>query len=71
MTVEILDADHLAISAVVTIGMQVLFFIIAATFKFDKVTDLAGGTNFIVVALLTFLLAEVRRKLFANILLHI
>jgi steroid 5-alpha reductase family enzyme len=37
--------------------MQLVFFAIAATFKFDKVTDFAGGTNFAVLALLTFFMA--------------
>jgi steroid 5-alpha reductase family enzyme len=38
--------------------MQLLFFVIAATFKFDKVTDFAGGTNFILLAILTFCLGQ-------------
>ncbi|KAG8183599.1 hypothetical protein JTE90_025151 [Oedothorax gibbosus] len=58
MTVVIFDEDHLVISALITIGMQLLFFVIAATFQFDKVTDFAGGVNFIIIALVTFLLSE-------------
>jgi len=50
----VLDANNLAICAIVTVGMQLFFFAIAAFFKFDKVTDLAGGLNFVVVALLSF-----------------
>ena len=53
------DDKNLLICALVTIGMQTTFFIVAATFKFDKVTDFAGGSNFVVVALLTFLLSQV------------
>lgn len=53
------DDNNLAICAVVTVAMQVLFFIIAYACKFDKVTDFAGGTNFVVLALLTFSLAQV------------
>jgi len=57
MGVYWVDQDNLLISALVTIGMQLFFFAIAATFKFDKVTDFAGGTNFVVLALLTFVLS--------------
>lgn len=52
------DDRNILISALVTIGMQTSFFIIAAACKFDKVTDFAGGSNFLVVALLTFLLGR-------------
>ncbi|CAN0194124.1 unnamed protein product, partial [Discosporangium mesarthrocarpum] len=49
--------DHLLlITLAVTVVMQLSFFSIAATFKFDKVTDFAGGTNFVVLAILTLIL---------------
>ena len=50
---KILDNNYLGITSILTIGMQLLFFAIAATFKFDKVTDLAGSSNFVLLALFT------------------
>lgn len=58
MAIHLWDSNNLAICAVVTVGMQLTFFLIAFAFKFDKVTDFAGGTNFVVLALLTFFLAQ-------------
>ncbi|OAE23587.1 hypothetical protein AXG93_4316s1180 [Marchantia polymorpha subsp. ruderalis] len=50
------DAVFLTITACVTVLYQFLFFVVAAGFKFDKVTDFAGTTNFVVLAILTFVL---------------
>ncbi|GBG74967.1 hypothetical protein CBR_g19480 [Chara braunii] len=53
---KVLDENYLAITAIVTIAYQMSFFIIAATCKFDKVTDFAGGTNYVILAVLTLFL---------------
>ncbi|MCO5598402.1 hypothetical protein L7F22_052497 [Adiantum nelumboides] len=52
----VLDDNYLAITAIVTVLYQLSFFIIAAGCKFDKVTDFAGSTNFVILALLTAIL---------------
>lgn len=52
------DTNNLIICAIVTVGIQFAFFLVACTLKFDKVTDFAGGTNFVVLALLTLFLGE-------------
>jgi len=52
------DSSNFLVCLLITIGMQFAFFLVAATCKFDKVTDFAGGTNFVVLALITLFLAE-------------
>jgi len=54
--VFVLDDRYLAITAIITFGVQFGFYIPAALFKFDKVTDLAYGSNFVALALITFFL---------------
>ncbi|GAB2223830.1 hypothetical protein Droror1_Dr00004572 [Drosera rotundifolia] len=52
----VIDSHFLALTAIVTIGYQFAFFVVTALFKFDKVTDFAGSTNFIILAVLTLVL---------------
>ena len=47
------DQNLLLLTAIVTIFYQLFFYFIAACFKSDRVTDLAGGTNFVILALLS------------------
>lgn len=54
------DCDNLALCLIVTVIIQISFYIVACTCKFDKVTDFAGGSNFLILALITFGLSGVR-----------
>jgi steroid 5-alpha reductase family enzyme len=59
-TVHVLDNYYLAITFLITVAYQLFFFAIAFSFKFDKLTDFAGGTNFILLAILTLSFSENR-----------
>lgn len=52
--VHALDDYYLAITLLITIAYQLFFFSIAFSLKFDKLTDFAGGTNFVLLAILTY-----------------
>lgn len=60
MAIAVLDKYHLAISAIMVVAMQLLFFTIAVLLQYDKVADFAGGISFILVAVLTYGLAQVK-----------
>lgn len=53
------DNDNLALCAIVTFVMQMSFYLVACTCKVDTVTDFAGSSNFVVLAILTFGLSGV------------
>ncbi|PBP23027.1 putative oxidoreductase, partial [Diplocarpon rosae] len=63
MALHVLDDFYLAITLLITIGYQLFFFSIAFSFKFDKLTDLimtdfAGGTNFVVLSIITLIFSS-------------
>ncbi|KAH7399360.1 hypothetical protein BKA66DRAFT_161793 [Pyrenochaeta sp. MPI-SDFR-AT-0127] len=60
--VHVLDNYFLAITFLITVAYQLFFFAIAFSFKFDKLTDFAGGTNFILLAILTLAFSENRNN---------
>ena len=53
------DSDNLALCAMVTFAMHMTFYLMACTCKVDTVTDFAGGSNFVILAILTFGLSGV------------
>ena len=52
------DENFILISLLVTVCMQMSFFAIAYTLQIDKVTDFAGTSNFLVLAVFTLWLSE-------------
>lgn len=57
MAINVLDRYYLSITLLITIAYQLFFFCIAWTLHFDKLTDFAGGTNFVVLAVITLTLS--------------
>ena len=55
--VTVLDNYYLAITLLITIAYQLIGFAFAFSFKFDKLTDFMGGTNFAWLAILTLALS--------------
>lgn len=56
--VNVLDRYYLGITLLVTFGYQLTGFVIAYTLQFDKLTDFMGGTNFVILAILSLALAS-------------
>ncbi|KAG1742521.1 DUF1295-domain-containing protein [Suillus lakei] len=56
--VHVLDQYYLSITLLVTIAWQLIAFSAAWKFKTDKLTDFAGGANFLILALMTLLLGN-------------
>lgn len=50
---DVLDERLLALTAIVTAGFQFFFFLITYALRFDKVTDFAGTTNFLLLTVIT------------------
>ena len=67
------DSDNLALVAIITVVLQLSVYVIACSFKFDYITDFAGGTNFLIIAVVTFGLSAVSRpqEFFCNLIILI
>lgn len=48
-----LDERLLALTAIITVAFQFSFFLITYALRFDKLTDFAGSTNFLLLAIVT------------------
>ncbi|KAF8322011.1 DUF1295-domain-containing protein [Clavulina sp. PMI_390] len=70
MTVFVLDHFYLLITLLITVGYQLSGFFIAWTLQFDKITDLTGGSNFFILALITLLFGDTyhARNIVASVL---
>ncbi|KAF2217535.1 hypothetical protein CERZMDRAFT_104221 [Cercospora zeae-maydis SCOH1-5] len=55
--VHVLDDYYLAITLLITVAYQLIGFGFAFTFKFDKLTDFMGGTNFVLLGIITLALS--------------
>lgn len=55
---HVLDEHYLAISALVTIGIQFVCFLFCWFCKFDTITDFSAATNFIIIMLLSLILGN-------------
>ncbi|KAG1781855.1 DUF1295-domain-containing protein [Suillus placidus] len=56
--VHVLDQYYLSITLLVTIAWQLIAFSVSWKFKTNKLTDFAGGVNFLILALMTLLLGN-------------
>lgn len=51
--VHVLDDYYLAITFLITLGYQAFFFVISVAFKTDRFNDVAGGSNFVILSIIT------------------
>ncbi|CAF0739858.1 unnamed protein product [Adineta ricciae] len=73
MAVYIFDQYYLGITAVITVGYQLLAFLIMLLFGDETVNDFAGGSNFLILALVTLNLGGTyyTRNIIASVLVMV
>lgn len=54
----VLDEHYLALSGLVTIGIQFICFLICWFCKFDTITDFSAATNFVIIMVLSLILGN-------------
>jgi len=54
--VQVLDDKYFLFNLLITVGLQAIGFVISAITKSEKLFDLFGGLNFIVIAIMTMIL---------------
>lgn len=72
VTLYAVDDYYLTATLLITITYQLFFFTIAFALRFDKLTDFAGGTNFVLLALVTLCFSgvtDVRVRIYTGALL--
>lgn len=58
MAVEVLDDNYLALTAIITVGLQFIGYLIAFFLQVDKLTDFLGSMNYVLNVLLTLFLGN-------------
>lgn len=53
----VLDEHYLALSALITIGIQFICFLLCWFLKFDTITDFSAATNFVIIMVLSLVLS--------------
>lgn len=56
--IHVLDNNYLSITFLISLAIQSLAFIVSYTLQFDKITDFSGGSNFFLLALITFVYGQ-------------
>lgn len=56
--IYVLDHNYLAMTFLISLVIQASAFLISYTLQFDKITDFSGGSNFLILALVTLIYGQ-------------